>query len=1272
MPQPLLLRSDLATEDGTLLFLTIVTSSLRNTTKSSARLKACDLMIAFGEWLPDEAKLDRVLPFLAGMLIDRSDVVKATALRAVTRLLSTVEVVSPINAYIFAEYLFPRFEHFLASSPTKPSAMTRAAYASCLASLAESSLRLLDVVQSIRASGKLSTMGDNDWTPESTYHGLFDVARADLIENFEQATKELITDIDSSVRRAFLTSVGPLCVFFGPVKANEVILSHLNTYLNDKDWILKCFFFESLVGVATYIGTFNLEMYILPLMLQSLTDVESFVVEKALRTLARMASLGLFQRSTTWELVNIASRFLVHPSSWIREASANLVCQASKHLGTADKHCIIMPMLQPLMRTLLLNISEISILDNVKKPLSKAVLDMAILWAQKTERGIFWKTVTDDALFMLPDPQMTSSPGSFQTRVAGRIPGDKRNEEDEQWLGKLRGLGLTVDDEIKLLALCEYIYRFGQRKSDELSEDPPISLNGIVALNDIKVTPQNVFFDNEEPMRVVSEMRRKRPRSLPELPYTIADALMEASGTMGDPGHDATDGSRKSTAAVEIGKANGISRHADNLERERGTIRPASLLNPNSLGKTLGTSPSSDSDRPGIRKGSQLMNSYQSSALNLMTRKDSIKVEPATSTSAETAVGMLDGPTHAQMNKTPTSLGPPVVTAPDAKSRSSQQSQRMYEPNHTYAGNDENVLRLLDAHFAENYTTDKYEFGQVAPIDANVPIRSSVEPANPANGVSTVAPSSAHPEPWQPSGNLLTVFAEHTAAVNRVVTACDHAFFVTASDDGTCKVWDTTRLEKNVTPRSRVTHRHPAGSKVTALCMLENTHTFVSASDDGTVNAVKLDIKSIDGGESTKYGKPQVVRYYNIPEQHVSRHSNTRQQTDDLPEHAVSLQHYSTSTTSLLLILTTSSRLLAIDLSTMLLSYTLENPLHHGTPTGFVLDKKGNWLVIATSHGIIDMWDLRFRIRVRSFGLKSMKRIDTIALHPGKGRGRWILISTGGEITTWDVEKKVQCREIWRPATNTDSTPSSKSRDASDGYEPYFPDEEPPSKLLARFSSARSLASPSLASQSQSQVITALLPFHDSLYATDTTTSPTKAPFILTGGSDRTLRLWNIAHPEQSSITSSPHLADIEDITSSPSKDTNIMALGNSTILPRLKAACTLSYPTSVSLTGSIALVTETLPSTLASISPHGGSSTQTTPIKKRSTRAGTGTPESKSSVGSGGTNATKPPRNTIISLSQQALLRAHLDGITAVALLRKPYGCIVSCDRSGAVYVFQ
>lgn len=85
----------------------------------------------------------------------------------------------------------------------------------------------------------------------------------------EQATT-LLVDPSSQVKRAFIASIADLCLFFGRQKSNETVLSHIMTYLNDRDWLLRLAFFDGIVDVGAFIGIRAVEEYVLPLMLQAL------------------------------------------------------------------------------------------------------------------------------------------------------------------------------------------------------------------------------------------------------------------------------------------------------------------------------------------------------------------------------------------------------------------------------------------------------------------------------------------------------------------------------------------------------------------------------------------------------------------------------------------------------------------------------------------------------------------------------------------------------------------------------------------------------------------------------------------------------------------------------------------------------------------------------------------------------------------------------------------------------------------------------------------
>ncbi|KAK5947589.1 Serine/threonine-protein kinase [Knufia obscura] len=1275
---------DNALHDGTLLFLALVSSAIRNTSKASARLKACDMLTSFAHRLPDEAKLDRILPYVVGMLSDKSDAVRVAALHATTSILDSVRVVSPVNAYLFPEYIFPRLRQFLSVEKSQPSALIRAAYASCLASLALASGRMLDMVQAIRADGRVPALSNEILGLESSFHGLYDVARAELIPHFEESTTMLITDTETSVRRALLGSISRLCLFFGSSKSSDVILSHLNTYLNEPDWILRCAFYDALVGVATYVGTSSLEQFIVPIMIGSMVDPEHFVVEKVIRCFARMAALGLFQRALLWDLTGLVSRYLVHPSSWIREAAAQFIEQACQFLSAADRYCIMLPILQPFLRAPLLDFSEDSILDKLKSPISRAIFEAAVLWASKRERSLFWTAAGRDGAFTVAQSDTSFVTSNFTKRFPNRIPPSQKDKDDQQSLETLRNFGMVPDDEVKLMALREYILKYSQRKTEALPDDTQRMLGNIVSLAQLEVTPQNVFFDTVQPYRPA----RTRPASPRPVgtgnARSIADALMDASVSIGpatqaQPTSSNVKGGPSQPQSVP---SDGKNTRSPSGEQTPAGFRAGSVDRPNiriegvkeesakRASSVSGRHALLDTDRLSAERRDSKNLKHRNSSFNLLSRAETIKADAEISTTQENAFGKLDRSPTDKLGGHDSALTQSLNATEKSRSKSpmSQRSSRApFEANHTYTGNEPAVIRLLDSHVADNFPIDLLDFGAAKKSsDIEVAIKSATTPnQQPSQAITHAA--NGNKEPWRPAGLLLAQFVEHTAAINRVVAAPDHAFFVTASDDGTCKIWDTSRLEKNVSARSRYTHRHSPGARVKSLCFIEDTHAFVSGATDGSIHVVRVDVKAAEGNDPTRFSKPVLVRDWQIPQQPTEAHRppNVVNSNDDNHEHAVCMHHYrDQSSQSVLLVATDMCRILMVDMKNMELIRVMHNPLHHGTPTTFCVDRKHHWMMLGTSHGILDLWDLRFKLRLRSFGIGGAgigQRVDKLLLHPSRGHGKWVVASCGGEISIWDIEK-LTCREVLRPSSFKYDT-SRKIKN----YEPWHPDEESGENMLKRFASqievddtllqpqplinqeqpqSQSDESKTPASASpptQTPTITTLHIFTDYLSNPSQPTNPQKTTLMLSAGTDRTLRHWNLTHIEQSSIISGPML--------------NVVGEGDTRIKPRYET----SWPTSMSLSGLVQLVEEKL-SDAASDDPS-----KAAPRKKRDA----GKSSDKQAQGHAG-GLVKTPRNTIISMAQEQMLKTHMDDVSDVCLLRRPYGCVVSVDRGGAVFVFH
>jgi len=106
---------------------------------------------------------------------------------------------------------------------------------------------------------------------------------------------------------------------------------------------------------------------------------------------------------------------------------------------------------------------------------------------------------------------------------------------------------------------------------------------------------------------------------------------------------------------------------------------------------------------------------------------------------------------------------------------------------------------------------------------------------------------------WLPRGVLLAHLKEHRGAVNHLATAPTNSnvpFFVSCSDDGSCKIWDSRRLERDVSFRSRLTYASQSG-KIKSACVLSENRVC-SGSDCGSVHVWRVEyVKAMKTSKST-------------------------------------------------------------------------------------------------------------------------------------------------------------------------------------------------------------------------------------------------------------------------------------------------------------------------------------------------------------------------------------------------------------------------------------
>ncbi|TFL03877.1 hypothetical protein BDV98DRAFT_525538, partial [Pterulicium gracile] len=1191
-----------ASQDGpALLILAVLTANVRNCALPSSKAKALDVFLALSPHLTDEAKLDRMVPYIVELLHDDGALVRAAALRTLIQVLMLVSVITPSNVAIFPEYILPNLKHLV----TDPEPSVRCVYAQSIVHLADTAVRYLEMWQALKAHGLYNAAADGQEYEQAHLEVSYESSMQDLQSTIENALSTLLIDPSSIVKRAVLHNVSSLCIFLGRQKTNDVLLSHMITYLNDKDWALRQAFFESIVDVAACAGGRSLEEYILPLMIQALSDVEETVVAQVLVALTSLCELGLFQKMRIWELMSATLCFLYHPNSWIRQGAVAFLVAATKTLPPSDTWCILYPSLRSYLRSDVAEIDEQSLLMAMKPVLPRQILDGAVHWAMRADTASFWRTQRRAAA-------KTESPREsvITARKTGNLMARNKSEEDEAQIVKLQALGMTSNEETKLIAMRDYILKLANAsasftaRGNQLEADiATLKSIDTVELRKLQVVPQTVFLKPQSTdaigsPRTTRTMSLRSPNSELSLrsPSIPTRRLSRVSST--DQASAPFEEVRRRLASIN-GSTSSLNLAASPREPKIPLI-PTPYSGPN-----LSTLERPQSPTESVVSTS---NSAAFKPTNLLYTggTDAQKAAPAVGSSKANALGVLDAHSRilpdAEMSGRSTSSGSPLPVRPSHPSRLSTM------PISSYDGKEAGINAVIEnlyLHSSREYQDDFGPKVHDGPIRRRNPVRQSLIPRDGS--------------PRKLEATLVAHLASHNDCITGLAVSPDHLFFVSCSDDKTVKVWDTARLERNVTSKPRHTYgQHHA--RVKAVCVLESVHCFASAAEDGSLHVVRVDVSQ--SGTLPKYGKLQVIREHRL---------------ENPGEYITCMYHYNTDSASNLVYTTTHSRIVVLDLRTMDILQVMENPRHLGLITTLCVDRKRSWIIVGTSAGVLNMWDRRFGLLLRSWHVGTtnsgrLARVHQCVVHPTKGKGKWVMVtsdlsdfvsSTQTLVEVWDIEKatlierfvtrkaesKDEPLEDPAPTTSVEAETSISSAIEALVRSRQAPEESRNPQALGPTQLATSTPAPTV------RAVAAGVDFGGHTFASradnrDATGSQSqlRRGFMVSGSDDRKITLWDLAKLERTTVlsgTDSTIECPAYSISSQPTLTTHVE-----------------TWPTSAN----------------------------SARLSNRPTQ-----------------------RMSLITHDQQNLLKAHRDVITALACIDSPFrGGIVSGDRSGVVKVWR
>ncbi|KAM7259635.1 hypothetical protein ACFE04_015376 [Oxalis oulophora] len=353
---------------------------------------------------------------------------------------------------------------------------------------------------------------------------------------------------------------------------------------------------------------------------------------------------------------------------------------------------------------------------------------------------------------------------------------------------------------------------------------------------------------------------------------------------------------------------------------------------------------------------------------------------------------------------------------------------------------------------------------------------------------------------WRPRGVLIAHLQEHRSSVNQIAISNDHSFFVSASDDSTVKVWDSRKLEKDISFRSRLTY-HLEGSRALCTTMLRNSAQVVVGSCDGILHTFSVDYIS--------KGQGNVVEKY-------SGIADVKKK--DCKEGAIlTLLNYAPDNcASQMVMYSTQNRGVHLwDVRANSNVWMLKATAEEGYISSLVGGNCGNWFVSGSSRGVLTLWDQRFLIPVNSWQYSLVCPIEKMCLFLPPANSSlsnaarpMIYVAAGcNEVALWNAENG-SCYQVLRVA-NYDG-------DAERSNLPW------------------ALARPSLKSNSKPDLNRNVNPKYriDELNEPHPRLSgirsllPLPGGDLLTGGTDLKIRRWDHNSPDRSYSMCGPNMKD--------------------------------------------------------------------------------------------------------------------------------------------------
>jgi phosphoinositide-3-kinase regulatory subunit 4 len=350
------------------------------------------------------------------------------------------------------------------------------------------------------------------------------------------------------------------------------------------------------------------------------------------------------------------------------------------------------------------------------------------------------------------------------------------------------------------------------------------------------------------------------------------------------------------------------------------------------------------------------------------------------------------------------------------------------------------------------------------------------------------------------------------------------------------------------------------------------------------------------------------------------------------------------------------SKIVILDVRTLRSIITYQQPNQIAPISCMCLDKKHAWLLTGTLSGFLTLWDLRFGLRLRTWKVGNEKTggVQSCTIHSTKGRGRWVIVTLDNceGFETWDIGT-AQCverfmlihdlasKEVLRDLRRQRSTSTASKNSRTAGQVAQAVDDNPAQAIQTLLANANELAEARNDTSNEPQSENPAAALHGFQHRPN-------RPAINT-----ILHGLDYAHASGASALSSlPTVVEMAGGSGQPARTRHadggwIISAGEDRRL--------VFWDLSIVEKSSLIVGVEEGEDKAT----YGRENVEGTDIFTEIRSNGKGT-------------ANSSKRANLTAGSQQNLLRAHQDAITALALLELPFKCVVSADRSGNVKIWE